>query len=166
MRGLEVWAKTVPMEMAPDEGAGAEAAVEDAVVGRVGVDVQVVGRHHRHLAQEGQGQQREDEDGDQAAAHHLVGPGHRHPGQQLAPVGLAGHQARRHRRQGHHHQGQHHEEIGHGIAAEDPGRPDEVVGHRRRWAGPMTRDRFIWAELSEMAPGMSSLPTRPGSTAE
>ncbi len=32
--------------------------------------------------------------------------------------------------------------------------------------GPMTRDAFIWAELSEMAPGRSSLPTRPGRTAE
>ena len=32
--------------------------------------------------------------------------------------------------------------------------------------GPMTRDAFIWAELSEMAPGRSSLPTRPGRMAE
>ena len=28
--------------------------------------------------------------------------------------------------------------------------------------GPMTREAFIWAELSEMAPGRSSLPTSPG----
>jgi hypothetical protein len=32
--------------------------------------------------------------------------------------------------------------------------------------GPMTRDAFIWAEFSEMAPGRSTLPTSPGSTAE
>ncbi len=32
--------------------------------------------------------------------------------------------------------------------------------------GPMTRDAFIWAELREMAPGRSTLPTRPGRTAE
>ena len=33
-------------------------------------------------------------------------------------------------------------------------------------AGPMTREAFIWAEFSEIAPGRSSLPTSPGSTAE
>ena len=32
--------------------------------------------------------------------------------------------------------------------------------------GPMTRDAFIWAELREMAPARSSLPTRPGRMAE
>ena len=32
--------------------------------------------------------------------------------------------------------------------------------------GPMTREAFIWAELSEMAPGRSARPTRPGRTAE
>src|ERR1700722_16729135 len=32
--------------------------------------------------------------------------------------------------------------------------------------GPMTREAFIWAELSEMAPGRSCFPTSPGRTAE
>ena len=32
--------------------------------------------------------------------------------------------------------------------------------------GPMTREAFIWAELSEMAPGRSSRPTIMGRTAE
>ena len=32
--------------------------------------------------------------------------------------------------------------------------------------GPMTREAFIWAEFSEMAPGRSCLPTSPGRTAE
>ena len=32
--------------------------------------------------------------------------------------------------------------------------------------GPMTREAFIWAEFSEMAPGRSSLPTSPGRIAE
>ena len=32
--------------------------------------------------------------------------------------------------------------------------------------GPMTRDAFIWAEFSEIAPGRSSRPTRPGRMAE
>ena len=32
--------------------------------------------------------------------------------------------------------------------------------------GPITLDAFIWAELSEIAPGRSSRPTSPGRTAE
>ena len=32
--------------------------------------------------------------------------------------------------------------------------------------GPMTREAFIWAEFSEIAPGRSRLPTSPGRTAE
>ena len=111
-----------------EERADAEGGVEDAVVGRLGVDAQVVRRHHRHLADEGQGEQREDEDGDQAAAHDAVGPGGGHAGPQVAPVagrpagpGEGG--------QRDDHQGGDDEEVGHRVPGEDPGRPDEVVRH-------------------------------------
>ena len=70
----------------PDQRAGAEAGVEDPVVRPTWkVDPEVVGGHHRHLADEGQRQQREHEHRHQAASDHPVLAGRGDAGGQLAP---------------------------------------------------------------------------------
>ena len=129
------------------------------------VDPEVVGRHHRHLPDEGERQQREQEHGDQAPADHLVLAGHRDAGRQLAPAaGLRGRlRARR--------------------AASPSSAPRPRRGRsprcRRRprparraeystppMTGPMTRDAFIWAEFSEIARAGPPCPRGPGRIAE
>ena len=99
-----------------------EAGVENAVLGPLReVDAEVVGGHHGHLADEGQSQQREHEDGDQATPDHRVEAGHGDACRELAPT--AGVDRRlAHGGQGDHQQRQDDEEIGDGVEAEDPGR--------------------------------------------